>query len=255
MPYSAALPLSSATEEDRLLDSFSDRINAMLTPGLVHEMNNLLTGIYFNLETMRDLFDSSHPANEALKETNQSVERIKELLGRAAQIHLNTAEREQNYHDLEALVSSQLDLLRLLFPKTARISIVGPDRPLHVHVAEFPFRVALLAVACVARDIVSRAKAEIIISMHSPESLASLSQPSIAPNNLAVGISFPVSKASSGTIQEIDAALPTSAPRHITLSGALELMCRIGGSLRVLSETEADRTQVLLVLPEVELNL
>ena len=62
------------------IDEDSYRLNATVTPGLVHEMNNLLTGIYFNLETIRELFDENHPASESLEEINQGVERIKDLL-------------------------------------------------------------------------------------------------------------------------------------------------------------------------------
>lgn len=243
----------SAREGVRLLDTLSDCINATLTPGLVHEMNNLLTGIYFNLETMRDFFDSSHPASEALRETNQGVERIKELLGRTAQIHLNTAEREQNYHDLESLVSSQLDLLRLIFPKTARISITKPTRPLHVFVPEYPLRVALLSVASVVRHIAGPGKSEIVLALHSTESLAGL--PCSAPNGVAIGLSFPATLALCDSIEEIDAALQKSAPRQVTLAAARQIMRDISGDLHAIPPKASGRSEVLLVLQEVEINL
>lgn len=230
-----------------LLSHDSDRLNAIITPGLVHEMNNLLTGIYFNLETMRDLFDSNHPASEALKEISQGVERINELLGRTAQIHLNTAERELNYHDLEALASSQLDLLRILFPKTYRIAISAPARPAHVHVAEFPFRVALLNVATTARDIAREPKSEIYIKIHDPESLASISTAKLE-GNVAVGVSIPNRPGS-----ELELKKYLENP-DTPLSRASVIIREMGGNLIITDAQGANPLEVLLVLPEVEIN-
>lgn len=232
----------------RLLEDGSDRLNAMLTPGLVHEMNNLLTGIYFNLETMREFFDSNHPACETLKEINQSMERIKELLCRTAQIHLNTIEHEVSYHDLETLVSSQLDLIRILFPKTFRISLNPPTRSLHVQVAELPFRVALLSAATIVKALTKTAKPEIVFSIHSTDSLPA----TLAPAEVAVSISLPDPVDSPATA---DASIDLTKTNGITLTAALSTMRSIGGDLRITQTNETQKTEVLLVLPEVEINL
>ena len=237
-----------------LIDEDSCRLNATVTPGLVHEMNNLLTGIYFNLETIRELFDSNHPASESLEEINQGVERIKDLLGRTAQIHLNTTEREENYHDFETLVSSQLDLLRLIFPKTFRISISAPDHPLHIHVAEYPVRVALMGVASIIKSIVSQGKSEIGLTIHSQESLAcSGSLPSdSATGKVAVSISFPSSIEANASLEEDLASQP---PIGTSLARTKAIMREVGGELCLTFKKETARSEVFLVLPEVEINL
>ena len=237
-----------------LIDEDSYRLNATVTPGLVHEMNNLLTGIYFNLETVREVFDANHPASEALKEINQGVERIKDLLGRTAQIHLNTSEREENYHDFEVLVSSQLDLLRLIFPKTFRISILKPDHPLHVHVAEYPIRVALMGVASIIKSIVREGKPEIGLTIHSQESLASTGAlPSVsATGKVAVGISFPSSIDANASLEEDLASQP---PLGTSLARTKAIMREVEGELYLTFKKETFRSEVFLVLPEVEINL
>lgn len=236
------------TDISRHIEDGSDRLNAMLTPGLVHEMNNLLTGIYFNIETLRDLFDSNHPAGEALREINQSVERIKELLGRTAQIHLNTAEREVNYHDLEVMVSSQLDLIRILFPKTFRISLNPPLRALHVQVAEFPFRVALLSAATIVKSLTRESKSEIVFAIHSSESLGQI----LEQAEVAVSLFMPVT---AHSVEEIDATINKRKTHGIASADILSTMRSIGGDLRIRPKKENTGSELLLVLPEVEINL
>lgn len=250
MPENINSFTSSGFASDLRLSEESNQLNSLITPGLIHEMNNVLTGIYFNLETMRDLFDSKHPASEALNEVNQGFERIKELLARTAQIHLNTVESEQNYHDLESLASSQLDLLRILFPRTFRVSITAPNRATHVHVAEFPFRVALLIVALFAKSIALEGKSEIFISIHSSEALEALA-PGYRPAHAAVGISFPCHTSS---LAEIEEPHDPTAPHRSPLARATNIMRTLGGDLRSVQKQGTNRFEVLLVLQEVEIN-
>ena len=254
LPFNRSAPQLRKEQPISLIDEDSYRLNATVTPGLVHEMNNLLTGIYFNLESVCELFDANHPASEALKEINQGVEHIKELLGRTAQIHLNTSEREENYHDFEVLVSSQLDLLRLIFPKTFRISITAPDHPLHIHVAEYPIRVALMGVASIIKSIVREGKPEIGLTIHSQESLASTgSLPSNSATRLvAVSISFPSSIEANASLEEDLASQPSLGT---SLARTKAIMREVEGELYLTFKKETDRSEVFLVLPEVEINL
>ena len=254
MPSHFTSASSVPLQDEGLVNEVSQRLNGIITPGLVHEMNNLLTGIYFNLETIRELFDASHIATESLNEINQSVERIKELLGRTAQVHLNAAEREINYHDLEVLVSSQLDLLRLLYPRTFKVTVTPPARPVHVHVAEFPFRVALLSAGLVARQLAREPKSAICLSIYTPENLETLLPASLRfPNpGVAVGISIP---AGAAPLSAIDSAADTAMLGNVTLASASSIMHGLGGALYLLEEQHGKPAQVLLVLPEVEINL
>ena len=119
-------------ESEVILKRVSNELNAELTPGLIHEINNILTGIYFNLETCGEALSADPGLAESLSEINQGVERIKEVLNRTVHIHLNVAEREKTYHDLESLVAAQLDLVRIVFPKTAQVRLIAPPEPLHV---------------------------------------------------------------------------------------------------------------------------
>ena len=119
------------TDSSVILKRASNELNEELTPGLIHEVNNVLTGIYFNLESCHESCSANPAAAEALSDITQGVERIKEVLNRTAHIHLNVAEREKTYHDLATLVESQLDLVRIIFPKTAKITLIPPVEVLH----------------------------------------------------------------------------------------------------------------------------
>ena len=157
--------VDGSSAEALVLRRASNELNAELTPGLIHDVNNVLTGIYFNLEGCHEALQTDGSAAEAVKEIGQGVERIKEILARTTQIHLNVAERETTYHDLESLVALELDLLRLVFPKTAKIQFLPPQSPIHVRLAEFPFRVALLSIASRLRAFLPTGKIEIQLAV------------------------------------------------------------------------------------------
>ena len=50
--------LDGSSGEALVLRRASNELNAELTPGLIHDVNNVLTGIYFNLETCQELVGS-----------------------------------------------------------------------------------------------------------------------------------------------------------------------------------------------------
>jgi hypothetical protein len=68
---------SKNPESEVILKRVSNELNAELTPGLIHEVNNILTGIYFNLETCGEALNEDPDLAESICEINQGVERIK----------------------------------------------------------------------------------------------------------------------------------------------------------------------------------
>lgn len=146
----------------------SQEINAELTPGLIHDVNNVLTGIFFHLDASRELVDRGHPLAEMLAEMQAGVERLRDLVDRATRIHLNAAEREVSYHDLESLAASQADLLRILFPKTARLEILPCSETVYIKCAEHTFRTALLALAVSVRGFFGALKTRIPLVVWGP---------------------------------------------------------------------------------------
>ena len=249
--HSSAVEISSP---DRILRRASNEINAELTPGLIHEVNNILTGIYFNLETCSEFFDSPHPVAEALQEINQGVERIKEVLGRVTQVHLNVAEREISYHDMETLVASQIDLLRIIFPKTAKIVLDPPEEVLHTHVAEFPFRIAFLAIASRLRELFPSGKTQIPLAILTPARVADAAARAgvvVPPDSVAVSFRLPCF---AGSVEEIDEYLSSVTEGDTTLGHAEVLAGELGGRLLVCAGADGKSSEVLLVLPRFDLS-
>lgn len=242
------------SESALVLRRVSNELNSELTPGLIHEVNNVLTGIYFNLEGCQEILGNEGSAAEAIREISQGVERIKEILSRTTQIHLNVAERETTYHDLETLVTSEFDLLRVVFPKTAKIQFLPPSRPIHVRVAEFPFRVALLSVAAHLRTFLPKGKIELGVSVFTAsqlEEFATRRNEAIPPDSVAVSFHIPCMIDSA---KEIGGYPATGESSDISASNANTVLARIGGSLMFCNNSISDDCDVLLLLPDYDIN-
>jgi len=250
-------PAFDASESDALEGKTqrraSNEINAQLTPGLIHEINNILTGIYFNLEGCRDVFDAGHPLAETVQEIQVGVERIKEVLGRVTQIYLNAAEREVTYHDVQDLVAGQIDLLRTIFPKTARISLSSPENPLHIRVSEYSFRVILLTLAVCLKDFYPQGKIEIPLSVLCPENLlpANISESALLEDHVGVSFRLPCVALS---VSEIDDFHSREFFSDLSMAAAEDLIAQSGGKLLFFKGKDPHSSEVVLAFPRFNLN-
>ncbi|MEI8284040.1 MAG: hypothetical protein WCG52_03525 [bacterium] len=245
---------SKNPESEVILKRVSNELNAELTPGLIHEVNNILTGIYFNLETCGEALNEDPDLAESICEINQGVERIKEVLNRTVHIHLNVAEREKTYHDLESLVASQLDLVRIVFPKTAKISLLSPHEALHVEIAEHPFRTVILTIASRLREIFPAGKVEIVFEILSPNQLAELIPDWDKAENgnlVAVSLSIPCMIES---VSEVDEYLLRSTTGDLTFANAENLTGSLGGRLLLHRDAAKKTSRILLLLPRIDLD-
>jgi signal transduction histidine kinase len=240
----------SRADADLVLRRVSNELNAELTPGLIHEVNNVLTGIYFNLEALQESTGPDGDAAETLREIAGGVERIKEILARTTQIHLNVAERELSYHDLEALTASELDLLRVVFPKTAKICLVAPREAVNVRVAEFPFRVAMLTVASRIRDLFPSGKIEISVAILGTEELGKIAGGGAPAESVAVSFRLPCPVESA---DEIDDYLVAGTGGDVSMGNAERLLAGIGGRLVIHAPPGGTESLVLLTLPRYDL--
>jgi hypothetical protein len=231
----------------------SNEINASLAPGLIHEVNNILTGIYFNLEGFREVLDASHPLAESVQEIQVGVERIKEVLARITQIYLNAAEREQTYHEAQALVASQIDLLRIVFSKTASITMTSPETALYINVSEYAFRVALLTLATCVRGLYPEGKIEIPMSVLCPEDLSEADFGAYTASCDCVGISFRL-PCLALSVAEIDDFHARDNSSDLSMAAAEVLVGEAGGRL-LFSKGKAPHTsEVAMIFPLHNLN-
>lgn len=236
-----------------VLRRVANELNAELTPGLIHEVNNVLTGIYFNLEALQETIGPGREAAETQREIGQGVERIKEILARTTQIHLNVAERELSYHDLEVLMASELDLLRVVFPKTAKILFVPPREPVNVRLAEYPFRVAMLTVASRIRDLFPTGRIEIPVAIVSTEELGELFADGVTvvpAESVAVSFRLPCPVDSA---EEVDDYLVAGTGGDLSMNNAERLLAEIGGCLLFHPCPDGAASLVLLTLPRYDL--
>jgi len=244
---------SSDSLEKKTQSRASNEINAALTPGLIHEVNNILTGIYFNLEGCREVLDASHPLAESVQEIQVGVERIKEVLGRITQIYLNAAEREQTYHEAQALVAGQIDLLRIVFPKTATITLNAPESALYINVSEYAFRVALLTLATCLRGLYPEGKIEIPMAILSPEDLSEADFGKPTPAGDCVGVSFRLPCVAL-SVAEIDDFQTRNQSSDLSMAAAEVLVGEAGGRL-LFSKGKAPHTSdVVMLFPLHNLN-
>jgi signal transduction histidine kinase len=241
-------------ESEVILKRASNELNAELTPGLIHEVNNILTGIYFNLESCGEALSADPALAESLSEINQGVERIKEVLNRTVHIHLNVAEREKTYHDLESLVAAQMDLVRIIFPKTAKITLLPASEALHVEIAEYPFRTVILTIGSRLREIFPAGKVEVVFEILSANQLAELIPDWDSAKNgnlVAVSLSVPCM---IGSVSEVDEYLLRSTTGDLTFANAENLTGSLGGRLLLHRDVAKKTSRILLLLPRIDLD-
>lgn len=241
------------SQSKKILNRMSNELNAELIPGLIHEVNNALTGIYFNLENCNEILSPEHPALASLHDITCGVERIKTVLARSMQIHLNTMEREKGYHELESLLHNQIDLLRIIFPRTTKVKLVRPNTPLHVFIAEHPFRVVLLAVASLIRQALPPGKNTLNVEILPPEQTAeAIKKHGGAVLASSVGISFVVPLAPpEGNPNAVTIFEPAG---DLTLENAKNLAGEIGAEVLFSTSLPEYRAEALLVFPHIDIN-
>lgn len=235
--------MDSGEQPELLLQRMSNQLNAQLSPGLIHEVNNVLTGIYFNIENCQEALTSDHPSSETLEEIQASLDRIKVILNRSLQIYLNTIERDKSYHDLEDLIVGQLDLINIVLPRTTKLELIPSIDRFHVHLAEYPFRVVLLTIVEGIRDSLPLGKN--VISLEIVEA-SRVGSPLLQESKGAavVVIQFPTKNRDIFS-QEIS---------DLTFQNAKNLAGSLGAQLLYSSQLHIHSAQILFVLPPFDIN-
>jgi signal transduction histidine kinase len=88
-----------------------------LTLGLLHKFNNLFTGIMFLAEEASTRAAAGEPVSERLDEILETLRQSHTFIDRITRLHVDEAEEDAGYHELDADIAAQLDLARLLLPR------------------------------------------------------------------------------------------------------------------------------------------
>jgi len=244
MDLSEKLPgMNSGDQPELLLQRMSNELNAQLSPGLIHEVNNVLTGIYFNVENCQEVLTSDHTSAETLDEIQAGLDRIKVILNRSLQIYLNTIERDKTYHDLEDLLVGQIDLMKIVLPRTTKLELTQSQNRFHVHLAEYPFRVVLLSIAEGIRDSLPPGKNVVSLEILEASRVDSPLMEGCEGATVVV-IQFPTKN-------------PEIFPKEIsdlTFKNAKILAGSFGSQLIYSSQLHIHSAQIFFVLPAFDIN-
>lgn len=88
-----------------------------LTLGLLHKFNNLFTGIMFLTEECAAHAEAGEPVGERLEEIFAMLRQSHTFVDRITRLHIDEAEEDAGYHELDADIAAQLDLAGLLLPR------------------------------------------------------------------------------------------------------------------------------------------
>lgn len=93
-----------------------------LTLGLLHKFNNLFTGVMFLTEECLACEEAGEPVAERLREILTTLRQSHTYVDRITHLHLDEAEEDAGYHELDVDIAAQLDLARLLLPRGATLT-------------------------------------------------------------------------------------------------------------------------------------
>jgi len=142
----------------------------------------------------------------------------------------------------------------VVFPKTAKIQFLPPQSPIHVHLAEFPFRVALLSIASRLRAFLPTGKIEIhlaVLTTLQLEEFATRRAKEIPAGSVAVAFRIPCA---IDSVEEVDGYPAKAGPSDLSIANAVLILSDIGGSLVFCNGDADDVCDVLLLLPRCDLN-
>lgn len=125
---------------------------SVLTTGLAHDFNNVLSGILSLSEAFQAQVGPEHPFHEGLSLICQNSTQAIELIKRLRNLHYSKL-GERNYHDLNEPVADVAELIKRVAPRTIVIetALMAGQLPVHMDAMEFRQVVINLALnACQA---------------------------------------------------------------------------------------------------------
>src|SRR5260370_597216 len=123
--------------EQRLATAAWKETLALLTMGLAHDFNNVLTGILSLSDSYLSQIDAQHPFHEGLALIKQNTLHASQLVHRIVNLHRHKT-GERDYHDLNAIVADTMELLQKVIPKRIELQreLAAGELPLYVDATE-----------------------------------------------------------------------------------------------------------------------
>lgn len=223
-----------------------------LTLGLLHKLNNLMTAVYFNLETAEEALDPQHPARAALRALTETIGEAQVLVRRTADLNL-PPDSEASYHEIGMLVQDQWDLVKLILSKNAIAEFTPPTEQLHVRVSSEEFCEALLQLALTTRAAAPGARTHVSVEARSVDGLDLTGfQPQVPQIANGVAVLYRDDAGQSATPAEefrFETFRPERGGQVNRLYRAQELIRRQGGALAARQIPQG--VEYLILLPGV----
>ncbi|HCJ12200.1 MAG: hypothetical protein A2Y14_01200 [Verrucomicrobia bacterium GWF2_51_19] len=142
-----------AIAEKQLTHSAWKQSLATLTSGMIHDFSNVMTGIYSLSELYLEKIDPSDAMYEGMAQIKKSSFEAQKLVRRIIDLNRDVS-KEKNYHNVNALIKNQLDLLKIILPRNTKIDLDLTPQEIPVYVDEVAFRQVLLNLAMNSRDAI-----------------------------------------------------------------------------------------------------
>lgn len=143
MPASPADPNNSPGSWPEVL--------SRLTPGFLHDFNNLIAGVHGLSDTFLSQLEPGHPFHDGLALMKKNTLEGAKLVQRLQQLH-RLRPGERTYHDLNAIAQDCAELLRRGFSKRYEIIAETASAQLPIHADAAELQLAILAAGIRALD-------------------------------------------------------------------------------------------------------
>lgn len=139
--------------ENRLSRTAWKESLATITSGLIHDFSNIMAGIFSLSELYHSSLEDDHPWKRGMGQIMDSSRHARKLVRRIIDLNREAA-GQANYHNLEALLNDQLDLIRAILSKQATLETHFTGEELPVWMDDVSFRQMILNLAMNSRDAI-----------------------------------------------------------------------------------------------------
>jgi PAS domain S-box-containing protein len=137
--------------EKRLSSAAWKETLAVLTMGLAHDFNNIMSGILSLSEAFQAQVEREHPFQEGLALIKRNSMQASQMVHRILNLHQGKV-GERNYHNLNELVKDTVEVVRKIIPKRVEVITEYSSDGLALYVDAVEFRQVLINLTRNAAD-------------------------------------------------------------------------------------------------------